>query len=109
MLSLNHYSVLILTNTSVTIKLLNPQIEGVAVGVVAVITKVSIAVSRVSVEPRRSLFCDSNPMICPFAIISSSTDHHYSSITTFPVTPESQVTTTLKIAAAVHLTEAHCR
>lgn len=48
-------------------------------------------------------------MVCPPARISSSTDHHHSSITTTPVTPESQVTITLKIAAAVRLTEAHCR
>jgi len=47
-------------------------------------------------------------MIGPITAITSSANHHYGAVTTTPVTPEGQVVTTLKIAAAGRLAEAHC-
>ena len=87
-------------------KLFNPQVKRVTCRTVAIITKVSIT------DPWAELgfvsFCDTNAMICSVAWITSSTNHHNGTVTRAPVTPEWQATSTLQIAAAVHLTETYC-
>ena len=93
-------------------KLFYPKIEGVAGWKTAVVAKVFYVVGAallcVRTKPSFVSLCDTNPMIRPFAAITSSSNHHYSSVTTIPVTPEGQVIVTLKIAAAWYLAETQC-
>ena len=84
-------------------KLLNPKIERITRRIVAVITKVCTAVVKMSVIS----LCNTNPMIRSLAWITSSSNHHHCPVTTAPVTPEGQVITRLKIAAAWRLAETH--
>ena len=86
------------------LNLLDPEVEGIASWTVAVIAKIKLTIkATISIATCKSSgisLCYTNPMIRPVARTTSSTNHHYSSITTTPVTPEGQVIATLKIAAA---------
>ena len=93
-------------------KLFYPKIEGVAGWKTAVIAKVFYVVGAallcVRTKPSFISLCDTNPMIRSVTAIASSSNHHYSSVTMVPVTPEGQVIVTLKIAAAWYLAETQC-
>lgn len=87
-------------------KLLNPQIKGIATRIAAAIPKVSVAIA--CAKPSFISLCDTNPVIRSPAWVTSSSNHHHWSVTRVPVTPEGQVITRLKIAAAWYLAETHC-
>ena len=71
----------------------------------ALVTKVALLIPYV--EACIISLCDTNTMVRPVATIAPSTNHHYGSITTAPVTPEGQVVIASNDAvSAVHLTEA---
>ena len=71
----------------------------------ALVTKVVMI--RRCVEACFISLCDTNTMVRPVATIAPSTNHHYGSITTAPVTPEGQVIIASNVVVtAVQLTEA---
>ena len=91
--------------------LTNPQIQGIrssrGIVVVGLISKINLP----SVVPffKRSIviFSDPDTVICSAACTSSSSKHHYRTITSTPLTPESNAAASLNIPTAMCLTEAN--
>ena len=61
------------------IHLFNPQIEGISLRSITVITKIHVAKVLIRPEPCLICLCDTYSMICPVAVISSSTNYHHQS------------------------------